>query len=120
MADAATEFFGQAKDFDMSLGDIAGSLAVSLVKADIQAKQANAGLIETLLVTPDGKPRPNVKAEMDFDFAKGGKSTDEARFTVDEPVFLLTDLTSFLPQTAELEMAMNLDAQAEDDSPSSS
>lgn len=116
MADAATEFFGQAKDFDTSLGDVAGALALNLVKADIQAKQANAALIETLLVTPDGKPRPNLKVEMDFDFAKDGKTTDEASFHVDEPVFLLTDLTSFLPQTAELDMSMNIEAQAEDDS----
>lgn len=117
MADAATEFFGQANEFNSSLGSYVGSAAVALVKADIQAKQANAGLLESLLVLPDGKtPRPNVKVTQTFTFADGNGDTKDVEFDIDEPVFLLTDLTSFLPQTAEIEMSMNVDAQAEDTS----
>lgn len=116
MADAATEFFGQANAFNSSMGDYAGAAAVDLVKADIQAKQANAGVIESLLVLPDGKtPRPNVQVTQKFSFADGGKDTS-AEFDIDEPIFVLTDLTSFLPQTATITLDMNVDAQAEDQS----
>ena len=113
MADAASEFFGQANAFDASLGAVVGSAAVELVKADIAAKQANVGLIETLLVGPDGKPRPNVGVDQSFAFADAGDKS--AEFKISEPLFLLTDLTSFLPETAEIDISMNLDAQAEDD-----
>ena len=115
MADAATEFFGQDNAFNASMGAVVGSAAVELVKADIMAKQANVGLIESLMVLPDGKtPRPNVEVVDRFAFADDGDK--EAEFKISEPLFVLTDLTSFLPQTAEIKISMNVDSHAEDQS----
>ena len=112
MADAATEFFGQANAFNASMGQVVGSAAVELVKADVMAKQANAGFIETLLVGPDGKPRPNVEVDQEFSFA--GADDKKATFKISEPLFVLADLSSFIPQTAEIDISMNIDAQAND------
>lgn len=112
MADAATEFFGQANSFNASMGDVVGSAAVALVKADVMAKQANAGFIETLLVGPDGKPRPNVTVTDTFNF--GGK--EAVQFEISEPLFVLADLTSFMPQTATISLDMDVSAQANDSS----
>ena len=113
MSDAATEFFGQANAFDQSLGGMVGSAVVELVKADVLGKQANAGVIETLLVGPDGKPRANVEVTDSFSFGDG-KGGEGAKFQISEPVFLVTELSSFLPTAATLDFSMNLDAQAND------
>lgn len=114
MPDAASEFFGQANAFDQSLGGYVGSAVVDLVKADVLGRQANVGLIESLLVTPDGKPRPNIEVTdtLVFDSGKG----DSVEFDISEPLFVATELSSFLPTKATIDMAMNLSAQASDKS----
>ena len=57
MGDAATEFFGQANEFNSSLGAVMGSWATELVMADVYGKQANMGFLESLLVDPKGNPK---------------------------------------------------------------
>ena len=117
MANAATEFFPQYNKFNQGMGSYVGSAAVELVKADVLAKEAGAKFLEGLLVLSDGKtPRPNVVVKDTFSFAKAGKDgeNEEASFTISTPVFTLVDLTSFLPQTAEINMEMNVDSSAED------
>ena len=111
--DAATEFFGQANEFDQSLGAMVGSAVVELVKSDVSGRQANAGVIEALLVGPDGKARANVEVVDSFSFGDG-KGGQGASFKVSEPIFLLTELSSFLPQTAQIDFSMNLSASAND------
>ena len=111
MSNGATEFLGQAQAFDANLGSYVQSVVKSLVLADVAGKEANAGYYESLLVDPKGKPRANVEAEVEFDI--GGQPL---KLKISEPVFVLSDLTSFLPQTAEIDFEMNLDAQASDES----
>lgn len=114
MADAASEFFGQANSFDQSVGGFVGSAVVDLVKADVMGRQANVGLIESLLVGPDGKPRPNIEVTDTLVFDSGKDQSVE--FDISEPLFVATELSSFLPTAATIDMSMNIDAQASDQS----
>ena len=114
MADAASAFFGQANEFNTSLGSVMGSWAKELVAADVQAKEANLGYFESLLVDPKGNPRPNISAKMVFMFGEGDDG--KAEFDINEPLFVMADLTSFMPQTAQLTMSMNVESHATDKS----
>lgn len=117
---AATEFFGQARDFNLTMGDIVGTAAKQLIKADIDAQQGRMAYYEALLVDGDGKARPPVVLDDDFHFAQkssdGGDLDEEFKYKLSRPLFTLADLTTFGLDTADIELMMNIHAMARDTS----
>lgn len=113
MADASTQFFPQANNFNASLGQIMGQFGTAMVEMDAKAKQDNANVTLSLVQTPDGKPRPPIDftSVVNGDGGKPLISTD-----ISVPLISVVDNTSFLAQSATLQMDMEVSSHAEDNS----
>ena len=109
--DGAT-FIGASQNFNASLGEVVGNFATALCQADAEARQANANMIVAMVSTPDGKPRPPI--EFASEVTDGQNVISQSSIAV--PLVTIANTDAFLPDTAKLEMDMNVSASNEDTS----
>ena len=109
--DASTQFLPAADNFNANLGQTVGQFAVALVEADAKAQQARVNVIQAMLVTEDGKPRPPI----DFTAQVNGSDGMQLLKTdISVPVIAIAEQSAFMPEEATLVMDMSVASHAED------
>ena len=113
MADASTQFFPQANNFNATVGQVLGQFATAMVEQDARAKQDNVNVTLALVQTADGKPREPI----DFTSVVNGDDGKPLISTaISVPLIAVADNTQFLAQTATMTMDMEVASHAEDNS----